>query len=444
MKVFGIILSALFLSTLTFAQCDKLENHPDGKEAALRLFVYRDFVKNKQYEEALPNWTELYTHCKAGNGNILKDGIKMYTSFAKNETDDAKKKENYEKVATMMQERIDCYGNKTKRKKTGLKYTGYRYYELGKLFYKDMEDYPRALAAFDQSIAADGNKVEKNLLTYYAFMTVKQFKAEEIDAEKARAVHNQLMELMDSDLATFEDTKVAVADEFDRIARSIFDCAYFVEKVNPTFYANYNNADFIMEDVIKTLKRRQCEEDEPLLAKAMTRYKAIQDSIRETNRDLIDKGNISLRDGNTSAAKNYYSQGIADASIPQDKRYKGAMRLAKLHQKDKEWSNALSTFKTAASLNSNTGEPYISIGMLYLSASKGCSGFERQLVAGAALDQFRKAKGFSDSASDASEKISTYRAYLPTKEILFQKGIGVGGGRTVGCTLKASTTVQAK
>ena len=122
MKVFGIILSALFLSTLTFAQCDKLENHPKGKEHALRLFVYRDFVKNKQYEEALPNWTELYTHCKAGNGNILKDGITMYKHFAKKAEDDAKKKENYEKVVQMMQERIDCYGNKT-RSKTKLEST---------------------------------------------------------------------------------------------------------------------------------------------------------------------------------------------------------------------------------------------------------------------------------------------------------------------------------
>ena len=161
MKVFGIILSALFLSTLTFAQCDKLENHPDGKEAALRLFVYRDFVKNKQYEQALPNWTELYTHCKAGNGNILKDGIKMYTHFAKTATEDDKKKENYEKVITMMQERIDCYGN-NKRKKTGLKYAGYRYYEMGKLQYKELGNYPKALEAFDKSMEFDGNKVEKN------------------------------------------------------------------------------------------------------------------------------------------------------------------------------------------------------------------------------------------------------------------------------------------
>ena len=286
--------------------------------------------------------------------------------------------------------------------------------------------------------------MEKNLLTYYAFITVKQFKAEEIDAETARAAHDKLMELMDSNLATYEDTKIAVADEFAKIDRYIFDCDYFVVKVRPTFYQNYNDYDFIMEDVIKTLKRRQCEEDEPLLAKAMARYKFLRDSIIETERDFIDKGNIALKAGNNSEAKNYFTQGIVDNTIDQSKRYGGAMRLGKLHQKDKEWSTALSTFKKAASLNSNTGEPYISIGLLYLAANKGCSGFERQLVAGAALDQFRKAKNFSDTAGDAADKISTYRAYLPTKEILFQKGIGVGSGRTVGCVLKASTTVQSK
>lgn len=444
MKVFGIILSALFLSTtLTFAQCDKLENHPQGKEHALRLFVYRDFVKNKQYEEALPNWTELYTHCKAGNGNILKDGIDMYEYFAKNAEDDDKKKEYNEKVATMMQERIDCYGNK-KRSKTGLKYAGYRYYDLGKHFFKEMEDYERALKAFDKSIELDGNKVENNLLTYYAFITVRQFRGEEIDATKAREVHKKLMELMDSNLENYEDTKVAVADEFDKIADDIFDCAYFEKKIRPQFYQNYNNLDYIMDDIIRALKRAECSEDDELLSMAMDRYKFMQDSLIEINRDDIDDGNIALRDGNVADAKRFYEKGIANPAIETNKRYKGAMRLAKLQQQDGEWSNALSTFKKAADLNSSTGEPYISIGMLYLSANKSCAGFERQLVAGAALDQFRKAKNFSDTASDAEDRISTYGAYLPTKEALFQRGISPGSGRTVGCVLKASTTVQTK
>lgn len=443
MKVLGIILSALFLSTLTFAQCDKLDNHPDGKEAALRLFVYRDFVKNKQYEEALLNWTELYTHCKAGNGNILKDGINMYESFAAKAEDEAKKNECNEKVAVMMQERIDCYGQKT-RKKTKLKYAGYRYYDLGKHFMKELGDNDRALKAFDKSLELDGNKVEKNLLTYYAYITVKQFRSEEIEAATARAVHDKLMKLMDSNLADYEETQVSVADEFAKIDRYIFDCAYFVKEVRPVFYSHYNDVDFLLEDVIKTLKRRRCEENEPLLVKAMDRYKFLKDSIIDTERDFIDEGNIALRDNKETEAKALFARGIEDASISSEKRFKGATRLGKLHQQDKEWSSAMDAYKKAASLNPNSGAPYISIGMLYLSANRGCSGFDRQLIAGAALDHFRKAKGFSDSASDASDKISTYSAYLPTKEVLFQRGIAVGSRKTVGCVLGVSTTVQSK
>jgi tetratricopeptide (TPR) repeat protein len=444
MKVFGIVLCALFLTTLTFAQCDQLDNHPKGKEHALRLFVYRDFIKNKQYNEALPNWEELYTHCKAGNGNILQDGIEMYEYFVQQTQDDAKKKEYNEKIATMMQERINCYGNTTVRKSTGLKFAGYRYYELGKHYYKVLNDPMRALEAFDKSIAADGNKVEKNLLTYYAFITVQHFKEEKISKEKALEVHNQLMDLMNTDLATFGETKTAIADEFDKIARDIFDCGYFVIKVEPTFYQNYDNAEFIKENVIVTLKKRQCEEDEPLVAKAMARYKAIQDSIIVSNRDDIDNGNIALRDENYSEAKRFFATGIENTSIDSDKRFKAAMRLGKLHEKDGSWSSAMDAYRKAASLNPNSGEPYISIGMLYLSANKSCDAFERQIIAGGALDQFRKARNYSDTASEASEKISTYGAYLPTKEVLFQRGMTPGSGTTVGCVIKVSTTIQTK
>jgi hypothetical protein len=84
------------------------------------------------------------------------------------------------------------------------------------------------------------------------------------------------------------------------------------------------------------------------------------------------------------------------------------------------------------------------IGLLYLRANKGCAGFDRQLVASASIDWFNKAKAFSDVAGEAAEKASSYRQYLPTKEVLFQRGIKVGSARSVGCTLRTTATVRSK
>ncbi|MGB0861824.1 MAG: hypothetical protein ACPGXZ_02855, partial [Saprospiraceae bacterium] len=136
MKVFGLILATLFISTSIFAQCNKLTDHPKGEAYAKRLFVYRDAIKAKQFENkvAIDQWRDLYKHCSAGNGNILADGEKIYKYFAKKaeKAGDKKTMKVYlDSVAIVMAQRIECYGKK-KRKKTGLPYAGYRNYLLGK------------------------------------------------------------------------------------------------------------------------------------------------------------------------------------------------------------------------------------------------------------------------------------------------------------------------
>lgn len=440
MKIFGLIFSALFLSTLTFAQCDKLENHPQGKDYAMKLFVYRDFIQAKQYEQAIPKWEELYKYCKAGNGNILNDGETIYEYLASKATDEAKKKEYNEKVAEIMQHRVECYGKK--KRSNGLAYAGYRNYQLGKHYFTELKDYEKAKAAFDESLRLDGNKVEKGLVIYYPFIAVQLYQEEKLTVEEMRTIHAMLTKMI-AENTDFADAQAGLDSEYTKIERDIFDCKYFVERISPDFYSHYNDAEYIKETVIRDLKKADCGEEHPLAVKAIARYKAVVDSIKVGEWNDIDWAKDFERNDNMSEAKSRYAKGIADGSIDQNKRYEAAMRLAKLNQRDGEWSSALANFRTASDLNSSTGEPYLSIGLLYLAANKGCGGFERQLVAGAAIDQFAKARNYSDTAGEAAEKISTYSAYLPTREVIFQNpNYSIGSSVTVGCVLRATTTVK--
>lgn len=443
MKNAVILFLILCIPRFGFAQCDQLENHPDGKEAALKLFAYRDFVKAEDYEKAFPLWEELYKCCKAGNGNILNDGITMYSSFAENTIDDYKKEEYNLKIAPLMKERAECYGHKI-RKKTGLPYYGFRYYELGKHYYKNLKDYEKAAFYFEKSIEADSAGIEPNLIAHYRFVVKKRYKNGEIEYDSLKSITKKLIKICDADTIKFKQTKENLYNELGARSAYYFDCEYIVQKLKPHYKKNKNNLSYDEKmEIIKALKRAKCDETNPFLKEVINDYKNMNCYPLIPDRDNIDQGNIALRDGKKEEAKKYYTLGIEQDGIDKQKRFKGAMRLAKLHQMDKEWEQALKYFNKAKELNPNSGEPYVSIGMLYLASNKNCDGFERQLVAIAAIYQFKIAKKYEDIEEEAKDKIETYSAYLPTDiSMLIHSGYKVGQEVTVGCVLKVKAIIR--
>jgi tetratricopeptide (TPR) repeat protein len=473
MKVFGLILATLFISTSIFAQCNKLTDHPKGEGYAKRLFVYRDAIKAKDFDNkvAIGQWRDLYTHCNAGNGNILADGEKIYKYFAE-KAEKAGDKETMkiylDSVAIVMQQRIDCYGKK-KRKKTGLPYAGYRNYLLGKHYlvtaskFNPEEDkelfvnyYTKAKTAFQKTIELDGNKAELKAYEYFGFTSVEIFKAtekEEPTVEEMRATYELLMKLSaenganaakEEDKTEFLELGETIKGYYAPIQRYVFDCAFFVAKVKPSFYQNYNNLEFIKNEVRTELAKGGCGEDDEFFMVVKNRYIEIIDSTDEANKDDVRRGYDALKAGDNATALEYFMKAINDASIPTDKRFDAAMRAGTLFQRDKKWNDALTYYNKAISLDGNSGKPYIKLGLLYLSANRSCDGFNRQLVASVAIDYFNKAKGYDDTAAEGAEKASEYREYLPTTEQVFQRGMKPGSSTSAGCVLRKSTTIRTK
>ena len=286
--------------------------------------------------------------------------------------------------------------------------------------------------------------VEPNLIGHYSFVAKKRYRNGEIEYDSLKSLIKQLIKICDTDTIKFKQAKESLYNELGARSAYYFDCDYVVQKLKPNYEKNKKklSLDEKME-IIKTLKRAKCDEANLFLAKVMNDYKTIIEIEITSDPDIIDRENIALRDGKIEEAKKYYAQGL-EHNINKQKRFKAAMRLAKLHQRDKEWNDALKYFNKASELNPSSGEPYISRGMLLLSANKNCSEFERKLVVCAALDQFEKAKKYTDTREEAIEKIKKYSEFLPTKESLFQRGIAIGSKRTVGCVLKAKTVIRAK
>lgn len=112
-------------------------------------------------------------------------------------------------------------------------------------------------------------------------------------------------------------------------------------------------------------------------------------------------------------------------------------------------ANARSNFRRALEEDPNFGQAYIAIGDLYVTSVSDCGSFEREdrAVYWLAVDYYERGKSAdSNVASQANQKINTYRRTFPDQEALFFKGWEPGQSHRIdyGCYswIGETTTVR--
>ena len=88
----------------------------------------------------------------------------------------------------------------------------------------------------------------------------------------------------------------------------------------------------------------------------------------------------------------------------------------------------------ALKYNPNMGKAYLFIASLYQKSANSCGSdeFEKRMVYVAALNKALKAEKV-DPGCGANRYISSYRKNMPSKKLVFQKGVASGGAHRIGC-----------
>ena len=91
-SVFGI-LGLLFIGSSVVGQAGKYGANPaDSVKCIQNLSVYKDFVKEKDYDKAVKFWRIPYGLCPKSQKSLYSNGVKMYRAFVKKEKDINKQK----------------------------------------------------------------------------------------------------------------------------------------------------------------------------------------------------------------------------------------------------------------------------------------------------------------------------------------------------------------
>lgn len=463
MKNSGKFLNSILVVAIWFTsvnallgQCGKFTDTPKESEALEAHVLYRDALKNNDFDGAFPNWKIAYELAPAADGNRAAhytDGIAIYKHKMQNEADGAKRKEYYNIIMRLYDEQVQCYKNESfvyGRKGFDM------FYGIGPAGQEIRSNLEETKKVFEQSVAKGGNNTEYVVMLPYSTVIAELFTQEKIDKAEARQVYTKLNEICDYNIekneklkAYYEQAKESMNQTFAGIEYHIFDCDYFKQKFKPEFEANPENPEFL-KNAIVTLRRVGCDSTDVFLSQleevwshyateenAKIKQQHFEENPAVWAKELYDQG--EYRD----AIEKYYE--AIEMETDNEKKASYLFSIASIQfRKLDSYSAARETAYKAAKLRPGWGRPYMLIGDMYGSTARSCGdSWDQRLAILAAMDKYGYAKSIdSEVAEEASSKLSKYYSSMPEKQEGFMRGIKAGQSVKVGCWIGESVQVR--
>jgi tetratricopeptide (TPR) repeat protein len=464
-----ILLAFAVYSNTLFSQCETWINSSQKEDAENAHSNYRSALKMKDYNLAFGEWNKAYTIAPAADGMRdfhFTDGIKIYKEQLKAESDPGKKKEIIAKIVSLYEQCASCYEKqaiKIKSCNDADCYTQKAGQLKGRLgfdmFYEFNSDYVTNLAAFEESLEKGGNNVEYIIFEPIANIVVYQFKNGKMDAQKARDLHEKLVEVADWNIenstnykAYYESSKARMLAKFAEIESEIFDCAYFKSKLEPKYKENPNDPD-VVKYVYNKLIQEGCDRDDPFVSKLRVVYEeyAEEENARlQAEFEAKNPGVLASRlykEGDFEGAINKYGQALEAEDDP-DKRAQYYFNIASIElRKLGRLQSARTNARKALELRKNWGHPYILIGDIYAQSSKSCGSdaFYQRIIILAALDKYIYARSIDESVKEeANRKIGIYSSSKPSKDDAFMRGFKDGQTLDTGCWIAEKVKLRVQ
>ena len=400
------------------------------EECVMNVSLFHEAVKNKMYADAYEPWLEVYTTCPNANKSIYSDGTKIIEALFQAASDPAEK-ERLAKLAIEMQDkRIRFFGNDPKYPKAYiLGEKGLAYLD----FYGDAK-VAEARECLRQSVEGMGAASKIMVLvklvdaSYAVYKQDPNGKAEQFIADyelASNALAEQAANTNNKNAEIAGKQKDYVDNSFALSGAA--DCSKLDEIYAAAVKENLTNLDMLTK-IAKLYKRVRCTESEVYFAACEAAHK-----LQPTQESAAGCASMAAKKGDYEAAINYYDQAIKLAMVEDeledvaDYQYNAAFYCynnLKRYADARKYAQASIATLSGLGLNKGQGRCYIIIGMCYASTqlypqdAKGR--ILNKTVYWAAVDKFAKAKQVDPSVeAQASEFISTYSRYFPTKEERF-------------------------
>ena len=435
---FAILTLAMVLTgTEVFAQG---KYGADSANCIIYLSYYKEYFKQKNYDEALPNWRKAYEICPpTANQTMLVDGTTLIRRLiAKNANNPEYKKALVDTLMALHDARIEFY---PKYAATALNNKGL-----------DMSNYikndPKTLyEGYNTIIEANGTATKASILLFDLNAAIDLYQKGELSAEEVINTYQRNLDIVKNMTAKTEieaeqNDKVKADLEGLFITSKVASCENLIALFTPRFEANPDDV-AVVSNIVSMLNNTEGCTDNELFLKAVTAMHKIEPSYKSAY--FLYRLNSSR--GNVNEAISYLEQAIAypESDSMTDGDYYN--ELAKFCYKNNMKGKAFDAAVKAAELNPSVkGECYMLIGNIWAATSCGGDEISRRAPYWVAVDYYQRAAAADESLrSECSERIAACSRYFPQTAEAFMYDLQAGQSYTVSCGgMRATTTVRTQ
>lgn len=431
MKKLGLITMIVFLSLGAKAQG---KYGADSVQCVQNLSLYRDYFKQKLYDDAYKYWSIVYRTCPASSERMYVDG----TSLMSNKINAAKTpelKEVYiDSLLMIYDQRIIHFGNEGAvlgRKGTDM--LRYRSSDAEALF-----------NTLNKSIELTGNAAEAGAIASFMNAAVIMEKADKKTKEEVVEIFGKLSDILAHNISKYEGKStqkyyISAQENVESVAGPYLSCSILEEMAAKNYEKNKTDNAWL-ERIANILDKKGCTDAEIFFTIAKELHKNQPSAVSAEK-----MGIMSLKQKNYQTAESYFKQAL-EIGTDESKKYDYYLELATAQTSMGSFSNAKSNALKAAALKKGEGLPYLLIGDMIASSASACPNSDACLqksIYWLAVDYYQKAKSLDASiAEKANAKIASYKKYFPDKGECFFKNITEGNEVKIDCWIQESTKAR--
>lgn len=429
MKKLGLVAIVLFMASSSFAQ----KYGADSVKCIQNLSLYRDYYKQKLYDDAYKYWQIVYEICPQSSERMYLDGVSILGRKIAATKDKDIKDRRVDSLLQVYDNRIANFGKE-----------GYILGRKGvdELRYKS--DQPElAFATLDKSIKLRDKKSEAGAIVSYMNAMILLEKNGTKTPEDVVNAFSKLSGFLDYNITRLDGKStqkyyVEAQENVNSNASPYLSCEILEKMAQDGYEKNKSDASW-MERTADILDKKGCT-DAPI-------FFTIAKEMHATNPSAVSAekmGIMSLKTKKYSEAEAFFEQAIK-LNQDESKLADYYIELAQAQSSAGRYGAARSNARKAAELKSGWGLPYLMIGDM-IASSSSCGGEDackQKAIYWLAVDYYSRAKSIDPSvAGKANQKIATYTKYFPTKEDCFFGGTKEGDVINIGCWIGESTKAR--
>ena len=401
----------------------------DEQACKENISVFREYCKQKNYEDALNPWRWAYENCPASYATIYKNGPKIIKAQIKKYPEN--KNEYVDTLMMIFDQRIK-YGFGKEGYILGLK--GYE------LFFADKNRAEEAYQILKTSINMDNNTSSVQAVYAYMKATIYLQKKGIKSKEDVLSTYSIVSEIVDYNIKNESKTTknfIKYSEKIEDMFTPYANCEDIISLYTEKFQTSKEDID-LLKRIEKILTEKECVKNQLYLD-----VLSVLQDVDESFSYEIKLASAFFANGYFLKSSIAFNKILQNYDLEENLKARTMLDYANSLRMEKKYSQAISQTIKALQIKPDWGEAYLLQGNIYVSGAKSCGNdFEQTTVYWIAVDCFVKAKSDDKVKDIAVKSINTYSKYFPNKETCFFNGVQSGEKYTIGCWINQTTLAR--